>query len=363
MIVLHYEAGRSQFGGPNQVVGLLEKLQAGAQHHLFCSSESAIAEVAAPWSRVHETPIAGDWDPRPYFALRRILREIQPDLIHIHSRRGADLWGPLAARRAHVPFIVSRRVDNREPAWMLRRKMRGAASIVGISERICAIMRELGLPPEKIRCIRDGVDTHVYQPRVRTGWLHREFSLPTNALLVGMVAQFIPRKGHADLVAAARSVTDQHPGTVFLLFGKGALREQIESQVNRLGMGAAFRFPGFREDMPKILPELDLLVHPAHKEGLGVAVLQAMACGLAVVAGDAGGLPEIVHPGLNGYLVPPQDAAALADRLNRLLADPIERQTFGAAGRDLVVRQCSLEANAAANGALYLEILRAQRTA
>lgn len=363
MIVVHYEAGKSLFGGAYQVVGLLERLQAGAEHHLLCAQGSAIAEHAAPFAKVHSIPIAGDTDPRPFFHLRRLLRTLRPDLLHIHSRRGADLWGPLAARRARLPFIVSRRVDNREPAPMMRWKLRGASQIVGISERICEVLRQMGLPPERIRCIRSGVDLRRYQPRLRSGRLHAEFNLPSDAPLIGMVAQFIPRKGHADLVAAARSILARHPFAVFLLFGKGSLREEIEQQVNRAGVAPAFRFPGFRDDLPELLPELDLLVHPAHMEGLGVAVLQAMACGLPVVAGNAGGLPEIVRSGENGYLVPPGDPGILAERINELLADPIERQTMGAQARDFVVRACSLEATAAANGALYLETLRAARSA
>lgn len=358
MKIVHYESGKKLYGGAYQVVGLIERLQAGAHHHLFCAEGSAIAEAVGEGAIVHPVPIASDLDPRPYFALRRLLRREKPDLLHVHSRRGADFWGPMAARATGTPFLVSRRVDNREPAWLLRRKYRGARRIIGISEKICGVLCELGLPPEGITCVRSGVDVQRYQPRLKTGRLHREFKLHRDAVTVGMVSQFIPRKGHDDLVTAVQSLLSSHPEAVFLLFGQGGLREEIKARVASLGIASSFRFPGFRDDLPELLPELDLFVHPAHAEGLGVAILQASACGLAVVASQAGGIPEIVKDGETGYLFHPGSPSALATRLSQLLSDPVRRLAFGVAGRDFVVRECSLEATAAGNGAIYLEILR-----
>jgi glycosyltransferase involved in cell wall biosynthesis len=363
MKIVHYEAGKKLYGGAYQVVGLLERLQAGAHHHLFCARESAIAAAVEGLAEVHHVPLAGDLDPRPFLALKRLLRAERPDLLHVHSRRGADLWGPMAARATGTPFLVSRRVDNPEPGWLLRRKLRGAARVIGISEKICGVLCSLGLPPGQVVCIRSGVDVQRYQPRLKTGLLHRALKVREDALLVGMAAQFIPRKGHDDLVAAVPNLLAAHPHTVFVLFGQGSLRESIKARVGQLGMASNFRFPGFRDDLPRLLPELDLFVHPAHLEGLGVAILQASACGLPVVATRAGGIPEIVRDGETGFLVKPASPAALATRLSQLLGDPVLRHTLGAGGRDFVVRECSLEATAAGNGALYLEVIRAARAA
>jgi len=361
MKVVHYEAGAKLYGGAYQVVGLIERLQAGAEHHLLCPANSAIADAASGLVCGHPVPIRSDLDPRPYFALRKILRAERPDLVHIHSRRGADLWGPLAARGAKVPFLISRRVDNKEPGWLLRAKYRGAYRVIGISQRICAALCEMGLPPEMVSCIRSGVDIQRYQPRLKSGRLHKALKLPRNSLAVGMAAQFIARKGHEDLVTAAQSLISSHPEAIFILFGQGALRESIKARVGQLGIAPNFRFPGYRDDLADLLPDLDLFVHPAHLEGLGVAILQASACGLPVVATRAGGIPEIVNDGVTGYLVPPGSPKALATRLSQLLGDPVQRQSFGANGRDFVVRECSLEATAASNGALYLDVLRTQR--
>ncbi len=118
--------------------------------------------------------------------------------------------------------------------------------------------------------------------------------------------------------------------------------------------------PGFRDDLPRILPALDLLVHPASMEGLGVALLQAAACGIPIVAGRAGGIPEIVHDGENGWLVEPDDSSALAERINTLLDHPEQAAAFGAAGRRLVEQAFSIPAMAAGNLAIYRKTLGAR---
>ena len=111
--------------------------------------------------------------------------------------------------------------------------------------------------------------------------------------------------------------------------------------------------PGFRKDLDRILPCLDVLAHPAFMEGLGVSLLQAAACGVPLLGGRAGGIPEIVQPGLNGALIEPGDTAALAQELNRLLASADLRQRFGQAGRRWVEERFSVEAMVAGNLAVY----------
>jgi glycosyltransferase involved in cell wall biosynthesis len=110
--------------------------------------------------------------------------------------------------------------------------------------------------------------------------------------------------------------------------------------------------------MARIIPALDLLVHPAFMEGLGVVLLQAAACGLPIVAGRAGGIPEIVRHGENGLLVEPGDVAGLAAALNALLADAGLRQRYGSAGRAIVERDFSIAAMVAGNRQVYASLLR-----
>jgi glycosyltransferase involved in cell wall biosynthesis len=197
------------------------------------------------------------------------------------------------------------------------------------------------------------VDTGLYRPGGDGVWLRREFGLPAAAKVVGMAAQFIPRKGHHLLLDAVPAVLAAHPEAHFLLFGQGPLQAAIRSRVEREELSGAVQLPGFRDDLARILPTLDLLVHPAAMEGLGVALLQAAACGVPIVAGRAGGIPEVVRHGENGWLVDPADGEDLARRINTLLENPDQAAAFGAAGRRLVEREFSIPAMGRDNLAIY----------
>jgi glycosyltransferase involved in cell wall biosynthesis len=146
-----------------------------------------------------------------------------------------------------------------------------------------------------------------------------------------------------------------------LLFGQGPLADAVGRRVAGDPLLAPrVQLPGFRSDLDRILPCLDVLAHPAFMEGLGVALLQAAACGVPIVGGRAGGIPEIVRPGLNGSLVEPGDVAGLAAALNHLLASPELRARQGAAGRAWVERHFSIDAMVEGNLAVYRRLLESR---
>jgi len=355
MKVLHVESGMHLYGGALQVVFLLRGLAAQAgEQVLVCPPGSAVGQAAREHGiRVREIPIRGDLDLAFIGKLRRAIAEEQPDLVHLHSRRGADLLGGIAARLARVPAVLSRRVDNPEPAWWARRKYRLYAKVISISDGIREVLLSEGVPPAHVVCVHSSVDTRRYRPGGDRAWLRQEFGLAGDELVVGMIAQFIERKGHKTLFDAIPAILERQPRTRFLLFGQGPLLEPYRALVKELGLAERVQLPGFRNDLDRVLPCLDLVVHPAFMEGLGVSLLQAAACGVPVVAGRAGGIPEVVRDGLNGYLITPGDSATLAQRVIELLASEPRRSAFGAAGRALVEAEFSIEAMVAGNLAVY----------
>ena len=172
-----------------------------------------------------------------------------------------------------------------------------------------------------------------------------------------MAAQFIPRKGHLTLVEAAPEILAIHPTTRFLLFGRGPLQGEVEEAVRSRGLVEAFRFPGFRDDMQDILPCLDLLAHPAEKEGLGIILLQASAAGIPSVASAVGGIPEAIAHEENGLLVDPGDPAALARSVTRILDDGALARRMGEVGRRRVVEGFSVDRMVEGNLAVYRSVL------
>lgn len=359
MKVLHVETGRHLYGGARQVLYLLQGLrQRGIENVLVCAQDSAIRQDAAPWaSRVQALPMRGDADLAFIWRLRRLLRQERPDLVHLHSRRGADILGGLAARWAGLPVVLSRRVDNPEPAWLLRSKYRLYDAVITISDGIRQVLLKQGLPSEKVVLVHSAVDSGRHAEVCDRPAFRQAFGLPADVQALGMIAQLIPRKGHQVLLDALPRILQVHPEARVILFGKGPLEAELRQQIQRAGLQERVQLAGFREDLPKLLSCLDLVVHPAYMEGLGVSLLQAAAAGVPIVAARAGGIPEVVRDGENGLLVEPGDAPALADAVITLLGDPARRQQMGRAGQALVSHCFSIDAMVEGNLAVYQRVL------
>ncbi len=365
MKVLHVETGRHLYGGALQVKFLLEALAAGwpdDEHVLVCSRGSAIGRELQGRVRVVELPLGGDLDLGMPWRLSRLFAAERPALVHLHSRRGADLWGAIAARLLGIPVVLSRRVDNPEPRLWVALKYRLYDRVVTISQGIREVLLAEGVPAGKVACVPSAVDTDAYRPGGDRTWLNAEFGLPVGAPVAAMAAQFIPRKGHDTLLAALPAVFETHPRLQVLLLGRGPLRDQVVAEVQRRGWSDRVRLSGFRDDLVRILPALDLLVHPARMEGLGVVLLQAAACAIPLVAARAGGVPEICIDGETGWLVEPDDPQGVAVALNAALADPDEARRRGLAGRRLVERAFSIPAMVEGNRRVYSALIGGSST-
>lgn len=359
MHILHLEFGRNLYGGALQVLYLMQGLKKrGCRNTLLCTEHSAIAEAAADAAaEICRFPLAGELDPLLPFHLGRSIRAVQPDILHVHSRRGADLWGGIAASMWRIKAVVSRRVDNPEPAWLARLKYQRYARVIAISEGIRRVLLAEGVPAAKTVCVPSAVDHRFYQGSCNKTWFRRQFGLNNNERTIGVIAQLIQRKGHRYLIAAAPSIVRGFPNIRFIFFGRGPLQSELERLCREAKISDKVCFAGFRSDLEQLLPCLDLVVHPATLEGLGVSLLQAAASGLPIVASRVGGLPEIVRHGRNGYLVPAANPVAIAEAVSALLKDPLLAQRFGQAGREMVRSNFSLEAMVAGNLAVYQAVL------
>ncbi len=358
MKVLHVEAGRNLYGGAQQVLYLLEGLHTrGIRNVLACPRGCALARAAAAFAQVHEMRMWGDMDFLMAPRLFRLMRRERPDIVHLHSRIGADVMGGIAARAAGVPVVYSRRQDNPEPSWSVRLKYRLHDRVIAISDGIAQVKLSEGLSPQRLRVVRSVVDARPYRGIPEKDWFRSEFGLPYDAHALAVVAQLIERKGHLVLLDALPPLLHEFPDLHVLFFGKGPLYNRLRDTIRAHGMEDRVRLAGFRVDLPRILPCLDLLVHPAYREGLGVSLLQASAAGVPIVACRAGGIPEAVRDGVNGLLVPLGDVNALREAIARLLRDPDLARALGDAGRELVAKEFSPDSMVEGNLAVYREVL------
>lgn len=357
--VIHVEAGMHLYGGALQVFYLLRGLaQKPLRNVLVCPEGSAIARAAAGVvDKVYEVPMKGDLDFGFIARLRRIIRAEQADLVHLHSRRGADVLGGIAARLERCRCIVSRRVDNPESPLIAKLKYRLFDRVITISNGIREVLLSEGVAAERVICVHSAVDAEKFDRPAERDWFLKEFGLPPEARAVAVIAQLIHRKGHRHLLAALPEILEKHTDLYVLLFGKGPLHDELQQQIQSLGFQERVRLTGFRDDLDRVLPCLYGVVHPADMEGLGVSLLQAAAAGVPLIGTNAGGIPEIVRDGENGILIAPGNVAALREALLTLLADAAQASRWGEEGKQIVRAEFSIPAMVEGNYRVYLDLL------
>jgi glycosyltransferase involved in cell wall biosynthesis len=359
MKILHVETGRHLYGGAQQVLYLAEGLEkTGIDNIIVCPPGSGLDRAARDADiRVTNLKCAGDHDLGFAFRLRQLVLSDKPDIVHCHSRRGGDFLGGLAVTGTSIPAIVSRRVDNPEPRLIAALRYRPFDKVVAISGAIAAVLREAGVDDRRLTVIRDAVDTDYFSTEGDRAAFRTEFSLHEDDIVIAVIAQLIPRKGHRYLLEALARIKAGHPELKLIVFGQGPLETELRERTARLGLGGTVQFAGFRDDLDSYMSCIDVLAHPALAEGLGVATLKAAAAGVPVVGFAAGGVIESVADGKTGLLVSPMDTDALANAIARLVDDPAMRQQLGDAGRARMQSDFPISAMVEDYARLYEEIL------
>ena len=360
---LHVEFGRHLYGGALQVVYLMKGLaKRGHEVSLLCAKGSAIEkEARSSGIRVFPVRIAFDSDPTLLLRVYRAVKQANPDVLHLHSRRGAEIFGGLAGRMARVPAIIlSRRIDDPVKLGPLGRLkfIKYPHKIITISEGIRRVLIDCGIDENRIEMVRSAVVVEQFQLERDRSWFHSEFSVPEDVPVIGVIAQLIERKGHRYLFEAVPDILKEFPDTQFILLGKGPMRQQLEHLASEMGIGKSVIFAGFRADIEKILPNLDIVVHPALREGLGVSLIQAACAGRPMVASGVGGIPEIVRDGQTGLLVNPADSQAIGKCILTLLRNPDLAQKLGENARKLAETEFSIDGMVEGNLRVYREVLR-----
>ena len=184
--------------------------------------------------------------------------------------------------------------------------------------------------------------------------MRRQMGFSEQALIILYIAEFIPRKNHAFLLAAFARIHEQVPGADLLLVGDGPLQATVYAQAAALGLTDAVHLLGFRRDVPALTNIADIAVSTSRQEGLGLGLAEAMACGLPVIASEDRGHRELVRDGETGFLYPQGDMEAFIERVVQLARDPVRRVAFGEAGR-IHAKAFGLPASLAAMRAIYDE--------
>ena len=271
--------------------------------------------------------------------LARLLGRQRPDLLHANSLSMGRLSGPVAADLG-LPSIAHLRDIIRLSAQAVA-DLNRHTRLLAVSEATRRFHVACGLAAEKTRGLHNGVHLNRFQPRPKSGYLHRELGLPPEADLVGTIGQICLRKGQDVLVQAAVILAEKLPHVHYLIVGERwsdkPESRQFEADLRAAASGSLagrLHLLGYRDDVERILNELCLLVHPARQEPLGRVLLEAAASGVPVVATGVGGTGEIFSPQSEAArLVPPDDPQAMATAMLELAANEPLRGSLAAAAR------------------------------
>ena len=361
MFSLHIDTARTWRGGQNQVLLTVNGLrEIGHRAALVAHPDGELRRRAAEGLELIPLAPRTEIDLSAAWRLSRVVKRLQPEIIHAHDAHGvamASLALSLGGSAAQVPaLVVSRRVDfhlrsNSFSRW----KHRQVDCFIAASEAIRHMLVTDGVPPERTVTVHEGIDVgHVRAaPPVN---VHEAFWLPHQAPVVGNVAALVPHKGQRHLIEAARLVIRQMPDVRFVILGEGELRGALERQVREYHLEKHVFLPGFRTDVLGCMKGFDLFVMSSVTEGLGTALLDAMACSRAVVATQTGGIPEVVEDGVTGKLAAPRDHAAMAQLILALLADEALRRQMGDAGLARVQARFTVERMVSETAAVYARV-------
>jgi glycosyltransferase involved in cell wall biosynthesis len=215
----------------------------------------------------------------------------------------------------------------------------------------------VGIEPRHVHFIPSGVDTERFRPHEdRLGVLRRRFNIAAATPVVGFVGRLEVEKGPDLFLRAALSVRTQWPTARFVLVGEGSMLKTLQTFADRFGLADAVHFAGAQDAMAKVFNELDIVVSSSHSEAMPLAVMEAMASGLPVVACKVGGIADLVAHGVTGWLVDAGNCDALATRIVELLQDPVSARAMGRAARERAIAQLSLERSVQETTRLFAEL-------
>jgi glycosyltransferase involved in cell wall biosynthesis len=260
------------------------------------------------------------------FSVREFIKKNRVDIIHCHGYK-SNFYGLLASR-GQVPSVTTNH-NWLTAHWKLKAYcfldslwIRFFDRIVAVSNEVKKDMLRYKIPEEKIRVIDNGIALERFEKVVETKKMKNQLGFDEEIRIIGTIGSLIIEKGHIYLLEAARQILDGVKDLKFLIIGDGPLRKPLEEKSEELGIKKDVIFMGQREDIPELLMAMDVFVLPSIKEGLPVALLEAMAAKRPVIATRVGAIPKVIENKDIGILVEPKDINELRDAIMNLIDDP-----------------------------------------
>lgn len=262
--------------------------------------------------------------PGVIFSLYKIMKSEKIDIVHCHRHR-ATVTGTIAAFFAGVPNVISHvhglnRTRTRKryiTNWFILKKVK---KIIAVSDSVRhdIINTNRNLDPAKVVTVRNGIDLKLINNlSISRKDIRLRLGIPENKIVFGTVGRLTVTKGQSYLIKAFSDIRKKIPNSILLIIGDGSLSEKLKQKAEDLGISSLVLFPGYRDDICELLKSIDVFVLPSIAEGLSMALLEAMASKLPVIASDVGGISEVLEHNC-GLLIPAKDPHALAKAMKKL---------------------------------------------
>ena len=325
--VLHLSSEKSWRGGEQQIAYLIAELKAlGVHNYIACRKGSSFEKYCQdrkwdPFSLNFKTP----FDILTAYQISRICNKHQIDVMHMHTSYGHTLGmlSTLLGNKARL--ILSRRVDNPiRSSWFTSWKYnhKRIERILTVSDAIREILLNKLTDPSKILTVHSGIDISKFKKSGSRDYLRSRYKLEKDTILIGNTSALSDHKDYPTFIQTAAYLIDKGLNARFFIIGTGELEVMIRKLIKEQGLKEYVIMTGFLNNLPEVLPELDIFFMPSKTEGLGTSILDAFACGVPVVATRTGGIPEMVIHEKTGLLSSVADYKDLGDNILRIINDP-----------------------------------------
>jgi sugar transferase (PEP-CTERM/EpsH1 system associated) len=286
----------------------------------------------------------------------KIIKDNKIQLIHTHNQ-GPNFYGAISGFLCGIPVVHTKHgqndFENKKRVLLDKISSFFTTKIVCVSrdaENLCIDV--VRIPRKKVRVILNGIDTVKFQPKRTAKSIFGE-----NEIIIGNVARLAEEKDHLTLLEATKILKKWDLNIKTVIVGDGILREKLESISRSYGLNDHVVFLGMRDDIDQIVPEFDIFALSSISEGVPLTLLEAMSCELPIIATNVGGNPEVVIDGETGFIVPPRDPVAIAEKIRLLIDNQDLRKLMGNKGRIRAEEKFSIKNTAREYYSLYCDVL------
>lgn len=327
------------------VVNGLDKSRWNPHIYAFYDNRHIQMQNKVETSRLHIPFSNGKTDLSVPFKLARTFRAQKTEIVWTLSQGLAAGWGRIGAVMANVPIRILSIHDNYPLAPITQILNPVTDAIVALTEYSADLFRNQGVPNSKIHVLYNGIDTQKYAPGqdCRTAF----FNISPDRPVILNVGRLAPEKGRDVMLHATAPLLKNENPPLLVFAGDGVERHNLENLARELGVAENVRFLGIRDDVPELLRSADMVVMPSRDVPFGEScpniVLEGMAAELPVIGTRVGGTAELIVEGETGFVIPPENPAALTQKLEFLLQNPELRKNMGTTGRQRVIQHFSIE--------------------